>query len=149
MTTPSAIRKKRIEVTLPLEAANVASAREHSICHGHPSTLHLWWAQRPLAATCAVLFTQMVDDLSVYTSLCQNNGDHPQAAGKPGSAGEGDKYRIGVEVPMASTFFLSKKKGREAYVKPVIEDGSYRFTVEAGASPQSACRGAFFGNSEN
>ena len=40
MTTPSAIRKKRIEVALPLEAANAASAREHSICHGHPSTLH-------------------------------------------------------------------------------------------------------------
>ncbi len=57
-------RKKLIEVALPLEAINEASAREKSIRHGHPSTLHLWWARRPLAAARAVIFAQMVDDPS-------------------------------------------------------------------------------------
>src|SRR5437867_10791118 len=57
-------RKKLIEVALPLEAINKESAREKSIRHGHPSTLHLWWARRPLAACRAVLFAQMVDDPS-------------------------------------------------------------------------------------
>ena len=57
-------KKKLIEVALPLEAINVASAREKSIRHGHPSTLHLWWARRPLAAARAVIFAQMVDDPS-------------------------------------------------------------------------------------
>ncbi len=55
-------RKKLIEVALPLEAINAASAREKSIRHGHPSTLHLWWARRPLAAARAVIFTSLVDD---------------------------------------------------------------------------------------
>jgi len=58
------IRRKLIEVSIPLEAINVASAREKSIRHGHPSTLHLWWARRPLAACRAVLFAQLVDDPS-------------------------------------------------------------------------------------
>ena len=57
-------RKKLIEVALPLDAINTASAREKSIRHGHPSTLHLWWARRPLAAARAVIFTQTVDDPS-------------------------------------------------------------------------------------
>ena len=61
MTVP---RKKLIEVAIPLEAINAASAREKSIRHGHPSTLHLWWARRPLAACRAVLFAQLVDDPS-------------------------------------------------------------------------------------
>jgi putative DNA methylase len=59
-------RKKLIEVALPLDAINAASAREKSIRHGHPSTLHLWWARRPLAAARAVIFSQMVDDPSTY-----------------------------------------------------------------------------------
>ncbi len=54
--------KKLIEVALPLKAINEACAREKSIRHGHPSTLHLWWARRPLAAARAVIFAQMVDD---------------------------------------------------------------------------------------
>lgn len=54
--------KKLIEVALPLDAINVASAREKSIRYGHPSTLHLWWARRPLAAARAVIFAQMVND---------------------------------------------------------------------------------------
>ena len=61
-----ACKKKLIEVALPLEAINAASAREKSIRHGHPSTLHLWWARRPLAACRAVLFAQLVDDPSEY-----------------------------------------------------------------------------------
>jgi putative DNA methylase len=55
-------RKKLIEVALPLEDINAESAREKSIRHGHPSTLHLWWARRPLAACRSVLFAQLVDD---------------------------------------------------------------------------------------
>lgn len=55
-------RKKLIEVALPLAAINAESAREKSIRHGHPSTLHLWWARRPLAACRAVLFSSLVDD---------------------------------------------------------------------------------------
>lgn len=60
--------KKLIEVALPLDAINAASAREKSIRHGHPSTLHLWWARRPLAACRAVLFASLVDD----------PGEHPE-----------------------------------------------------------------------
>jgi putative DNA methylase len=54
--------KKLIEVALPLDAINKASSREKSIRHGHPSTLHLWWARRPLATARAVIFAQMVND---------------------------------------------------------------------------------------
>ena len=54
--------KKLIEVALPLDDINVAAAKEKSIRHGHPSTLHLWWARRPLAAARAVIFAQMVND---------------------------------------------------------------------------------------
>ena len=60
--------KKLIEVALPLDAINAACAREKSIRHGHPSTLHLWWARRPLAAARAVIFSQMVDDPSEYVN---------------------------------------------------------------------------------
>ena len=307
--------KKLIEVALPLDAINKASAREKSIRHGHPSTLHLWWARRPLAAARAVIFAQMVDDPSSYEPdeakadrerkklfdiledlvlwenttneavlqrardaireswrrTCAANADHPRAkelfdpdklpafhdpfagggalpleaqrlglesyasdlnpvavlinkamieipprfAGKPpvnpksrqdkdlvarqwtGARGlaEDVRYygqwmrdeaekRIGwlypkiavtaemakerpdlksyvgreltviawlwartvkspnpafahVDVPLASTFMLSTKKGKEAYVEPVIEDGGYRFTVKVG-EPEDA-----------
>jgi putative DNA methylase len=59
---PIKIPKKLIEVALPLDAINLACAREKSIRHGHPSTMHLWWARRPLAAARAVIFAQMVND---------------------------------------------------------------------------------------
>jgi putative DNA methylase len=87
-------RKKLIEVALPLEAINEASAREKSIRHGHPSTLHLWWARRPLAAARAVIFSSLVDDpdssdaLPAFVEACRNlpyigrnvhaNGDTPR-----------------------------------------------------------------------
>ena len=60
------MKKKLIEVALPLEAINLESAREKSIRHGHPSTLHLWWARRPLAVCRAVLFASLVDDPSAH-----------------------------------------------------------------------------------
>jgi putative DNA methylase len=59
-------KKKLIEVAIPLEAINREAAREKSIRHGHPSTLHLWWARRPLAACRAVLFASIVDDPSSH-----------------------------------------------------------------------------------
>ena len=315
-------RKKLIEVALPLDAINAASAREKSIRHGHPSTLHLWWARRPLAAARAVLFAQLVDDPSdlpeefpteqeqkkerdrlfeiieemvlwenttnetvlekaraeirkSWRRTCADNRNHPRAAelfnpeklpafhdpfagggaipleaqrlglesyasdlnpvavlinkamieippkfaGRPpvnpehkdgqvgisaawkGATGlaEDVRYygkwmrdeaekRIGhlypnvevteemvaerpdlkrylgrkltviawlwartvkspnpafadVEVPLASTFILSKKKGKEAYVEPAIGEGEYRLTVKVGTPPESATNG--------
>ena len=323
-------RKKLIEVALPLDAINAASAREKSIRHGHPSTLHLWWARRPLAAARAVLFAQLVDDPSdlpeefpseeeqreererlfdmieelvlwenttnervleeareeirkSWRRTCADNRDHPRAAelfdperlpafhdpfagggaipleaqrlglesyasdlnpvavlinkamieipprfaGRPpvnpernagqvgisaswkGAAGlaEDVRYygtwmrdeaekRIGhlypkvevteemaaerpdlkryvgrqltviawlwartvrspnpafadVEVPLASTFILSKKKNKEAYVEPVIGEGGYHFTVKVGTPPESARKGTKLSRGSN
>ena len=65
----TAYRKKLIEVAMPLDAINKASAREKSIRHGHPSTLHRWWARKPLATCRAVLFGQLVDDPSAWPDL--------------------------------------------------------------------------------
>ena len=62
LPVPAVARRKLIEVSIPLQKINEESAREKSIRHGHPSTLHLWWARRPLAAARAVLFAQLVDD---------------------------------------------------------------------------------------
>ena len=321
--TPTVVAKKKlIEVALPLDAINRASQREKAIRRGHPSTLHLWWARRPLSAARAVIFAQMVDDPSANPDLfpteraqererkrlfgiieelvkwenttneavlerareeirqswrraCAENADHPRAqelfdrhalpafhdpfagggslpleaqrlgleahasdlnpvavlinkamieipskfAGQPpvnpaarsqkrlmdqswpGAQGlaEDVRYygqwmrdeaekRIGplypkvritekmaeertdleeyagddltvvawlwtrtvkspnpafanVDVPLASTFVLSMKKGKEAYVEPIIEDAGYRFAVRAGPPPESAKQG--------
>ena len=68
--------RKLIEVALPLDAINVACAREKSIRHGHPSTLHLWWARRPLAAARAVIFSQLINDPAGLWE-CQNPGVRP------------------------------------------------------------------------
>ena len=85
--------KKLIEVALPLDAINVASAREKSIRHGHPSTLHLWWARRPLAAARAVIFTSLVDDpndpnaLSAFVEACKRlPGDGPNVSSAKANA---------------------------------------------------------------
>ena len=75
--TPS---RKLIEVALPLDAINKASAREKSIRHGHPSTLHLWWARRPLAAARAVIFAQMVDDPSEYVDVLLSDAKKKRTA---------------------------------------------------------------------
>ena len=67
--------RKLIEVAIPLEAINAASVREKSIRHGHPSTLHLYWARRPLAACRAVLFAQLVDDPSSHPNQFPSQAD--------------------------------------------------------------------------
>lgn len=66
---------KLIEVALPLDVINKEAAREKSIRHGHPNTLHLWWARRPLAACRAVLFAQLVDDPSAHPELFPTEED--------------------------------------------------------------------------
>ena len=68
--------KKLIEVALPLDDINIAAAREKSIRHGHPSTLHLWWARRPLAAARAVIFAQMVNDPGYERELGRGVNKH-------------------------------------------------------------------------
>ena len=78
--TPAKSRKKLIEVALPLDAVNKASAREKSIRRGHPSTLHLWWARRPPAAARAVIFAQMVDDPSEYVDALLSDPAKKRAA---------------------------------------------------------------------
>lgn len=75
-------KKKLIEVALPLEAINKAAAREKSIRHGHPSTLHLWWARRPLAAARAVIFAQMVDDPSAHPDLFKTEREQKKERGR-------------------------------------------------------------------
>ena len=72
--------KKLIEVALPLDAINEASAREKSLRHGHPSTLHQWWARRPLAAARAVIFAQLVDDPSEYVDVLLSDPKKKRAA---------------------------------------------------------------------
>jgi putative DNA methylase len=67
MTPP--IRKKLIEVALPLDAINKASVRENFIYRGNPTALHKWWAQRPLAAARAIIFAQMMDDPSSHSDV--------------------------------------------------------------------------------
>jgi putative DNA methylase len=78
MSHPIISPKKLIEVALPLDAINAAAAREKSIRHGHPSTLHLWWARRPLAAARAVIFSQLVHDPEDLWR-CQNPGVEPNS----------------------------------------------------------------------
>jgi putative DNA methylase len=64
------VNKKLIEVALPLDAINEeASRRKRKAPAGYPTTLHKWWAQRPVAAGRAVLFAQMVDDPSSWPDL--------------------------------------------------------------------------------
>ena len=72
-------RPKLIEVALPLAAINAEAAREKSIRHGHPSTLHLWWARRPLAAARAVIWASLVDDPSGDESLTAAEQDAERA----------------------------------------------------------------------
>ncbi len=85
MTHPVRAPRKLIEVALPLDAINVAAAREKSIRHGHPSTLHLWWARRPLAAARAVLFGQLVNDPAAVWELT-HPGEEPTRQQKGGWA---------------------------------------------------------------
>ena len=95
-------RRKLIEVALPLDAVNAASAREKSIRHGHPSTLHLWWARRPLAAARAVIFAQMVDDPSEYVDVLLSDRKKRSAARRAlreraGADAAADRAALGAE----------------------------------------------------
>ena len=97
----TAARKKLIEVALPLDAINAASAREKSIRHGHPSTLHLWWARRPLAAARAVIFAQMVDDPAACPEEFPTEGGPEAGAGAAvppdrGSGALGEHHQRGA-----------------------------------------------------
>jgi putative DNA methylase len=80
MTTP--YKKKLIEVALPLEDINREATREKSIRHGHPSTLHLWWARRPLVACRPVLFGSLMDDSSGCIEELLTDGVKLGTAGK-------------------------------------------------------------------
>lgn len=68
-------RKKLIEVNIPLQAINKESAKDASLTHGHPSTLHRYWARRPLAACRAIIFASMVDDPSECTDEFPTESD--------------------------------------------------------------------------
>src|SRR4249919_3690653 len=80
MTAAVRAPKKLIEVALPLDAINVAAVHEKSIRRGHPSTLHLWWARRPLAAARAVIFAQMVNDPGYERNLGRGMNKEKAAA---------------------------------------------------------------------
>ena len=110
------MRKKLIEVALPLDAINAAASREKSIRHGHPSTLHLWWARRPLAAARAVIFAQMVDDPSEYIDVLLSD------AGKPFRLAP-DIGGIGFKTADAITMKLGIAKTTMIRVRPGIGYG--------------------------
>jgi putative DNA methylase len=105
-------KKKLIEVALPLEAINAASSREKSIRHGHPSTLHLWWARRPLAACRAVLFAQLVDDPSEHVdALLADSKTHAEAEAELAKRVRGWEERQG-----------DRSEDAVAIPKPTIEE---------------------------
>ena len=102
-------RKKLIEVAIPLEAINAAAVREKSIRHGHPSTLHLWWARRPLAACRAVLFAQLVDD--------------PSSRAEELLADAKLRARAAAELPgRVKAWEGGEASARDAAAKPTLED---------------------------
>ena len=93
------MNKKLIEVALPLDKINESSSREKSIRHGHPSTLHLWWARRPLAAARAVIFASLVDDPSSHPELFsseeeQNRERQRQGVSRAHRAAAPDSLRV-------------------------------------------------------
>ena len=107
--------KKLIEVALPLDAINIAAAREKSIRHGHPSTLHLWWARRPLAAARAVIFAQLVNDPEDLWR-CQNPGQEPNQQVR----GHWTKAR-GKLFKIIEDLVLWENTSNEAVLKPARE----------------------------
>jgi len=104
-------KRKLIEVALPLEAINAASKREKSVRHGHPSTLHYWWARRPLAAARAVLFAQLVDDPSEHVDTLLSD----------------DKLRLKAEDELKIRLELFQQSQKEvgcthSTIEPTIEE---------------------------
>src|SRR5271167_4853712 len=108
--------KKLIEVALPLDAINIAAAREKSIRHGHPSTLHLWWARRPLAAARAVIFAQLVHDPEDLWR-CQNPGQEPN----PQVKGHWTKARARL-FKIIEDLVLWENTTKEAVLKPARDE---------------------------
>ena len=121
------MRRKLIEVALPLDAINAASAREKSIRHGHPSTLHLWWARRPLAAARAVIFAQMVDDPSEYVDVLLSD------AGKKRAAQRALKKRLAARASAAAA-------------PPATGNGNIRDGEKPGATVEAALRAPTLGD---
>ena len=136
MTYPVKAPKKLIEVALPLDAINVAAAREKSIRHGHPSTLHLWWARRPLAAARAVIFAQLVNDDRFVEFLHRRDRRRvrahrcPSVAGVLEPAGDHDG-RVGQQPHVA----LGQAPLRQARA---CDDEVLRSTVVADRAPRLA-----------
>jgi len=108
-------KKKLIEVALPLEDINREAAREKSIRHGHPSTLHLWWARRPLAACRAVLFASLVDD----PSECVN--ELLADAGKHAAAEKELKKRKKAWAELKAIFTKASGAGMKSVPNPGVE----------------------------
>ena len=112
-------RKKLIEVALPLEAINRESAREKYICQGNPSTIHKWWAQRPLAACRAVLFASFVDDPESDPDA-QARGD-PDHGGEAGELVDADR-RAGPVGELEQPRRAQSRAGRDRPVHRLAED---------------------------
>jgi len=117
-------KKKLIEVALPLEDINREAAREKSIRHGHPSTLHLWWARRPLAACRAVLFASLVDDPS--ECLKELLGD----AVKRAAAEKELKPRKKAWTQLKATFDMTRSAGMKSVPDPGFEPTLEEVIVE-------------------
>ncbi len=126
------MKKKLIEVALPLDAINRAAAREKSIRHGHPSTLHLWWARRPLAAARAVIFAQMVDDPSEYVDVLLSDTAAKRAALRA------LKKRRAEHVAPGGAELASGRGNHGAASLPVA---ATRDTAPAGQADRQALRG--------
>ena len=149
------MRKKLIEVALPLDAINAAAAREKSIRHGHPSTLHLWWARRPLAAARAVIFSQMVDDPSEYIDVLLSDAGKKRAAQRVlkkrlaarasaaaapaapgnGNIGAGEKSAATVEVTYDHIRAQGKQEGLDARLMAIVAEGD-RSRIYLAPTPQ-------------
>ncbi|MBB5233181.1 DUF1156 domain-containing protein [Deinococcus budaensis] len=143
--TTQPLRRKLIEVALPLEAINAASAREKSIRHGHPSTLHLWWARRPLATARAILFAQLVDDPNdagapaEFVQACReltiltrgNDKDHPRVPGRPGT------FATAEDTPRNRLFdFIAELVEWENTTnQPVLEQANRLIRLSTGGTP--------------
>jgi putative DNA methylase len=117
-------KKKLIEVALPLEDINREAAREKSIRHGHPSTLHLWWARRPLAACRAVLFASLVDDPSECVKELIGN------AGKRTAAEKELKTRKKAWAELKAIFNKASGAGMKSVLDPGFEPKLEEVIVE-------------------
>ena len=126
--------KKLIEVALPLEAINDASAREKSIRHGHPATLHLWWARRPLATARAMIWASLIDDPSSHPELFPTENEQNT------SSANSTTYILNTNTrkyhyPTCSSVKQMKDKNKREYT------GSRDEVIAQGYSPCQRCIG--------